>query len=86
MLFFGAFAMRYRFELILTLPLVAMVMTAYLHLAFQPDSAAQQPEKLYRQRGLMAALAVCAGAMVLLSFVDVPWVQELFPPTVSLWQ
>lgn len=84
MLFFAAFAMRYRFELLMTFPLVAVVMAAYLHMAFQPDSAAQRPERLYRQPGLMFSVVVCAAAMVALTFVDVPLLHELFPPTVPL--
>src|SRR4029077_15944121 len=41
MLFFGAFLMRYRMELVLTFPLVALVMAQYFAIAFKEDSAAQ---------------------------------------------
>src|SRR5436305_2672724 len=44
MLFFGAFIMRHRLELIVSVPLVALVMAVYLHLAFKPDSVVQRPE------------------------------------------
>jgi 4-hydroxybenzoate polyprenyltransferase len=81
MLFFGAFLMRYRLELILSFPLVALVMAIYLSLAFQKDSAAQQPEKLYREPKLMAAIAACGLLMVLLLFVDVPILQRIFVPS-----
>ena len=46
MLFLGAFVMRYRLELILAFPLVALVMAMYLDLSFKPDSAVQRPEGL----------------------------------------
>ena len=46
MLFLGAFVMRYRLELILAFPLVALVMAIYLGLAFKPDSAVQPGEAL----------------------------------------
>ena len=46
MLFFGAFCMRYRLELVLAFPLVALVMAMYLRVALKPNSAAQQPEQL----------------------------------------
>ena len=49
MLFLGAFVMRYRLELILAFPLVALVMAIYLGLAFKPESAVVNPEKLYRE-------------------------------------
>ena len=51
MLFFGAFAMRYRIELIVSFPLIALVMAIYLAVGFRPDSAAQRPEGLYRGTG-----------------------------------
>jgi hypothetical protein len=41
MLFFGAFIMRYRIELIATVPLISWVMAVYFNLSFNKDSAAQ---------------------------------------------
>jgi decaprenyl-phosphate phosphoribosyltransferase len=84
MLFFGAFLMRYRMELILSFPLVALVMAVYLAMAFKPDSAAQKPEKLYRDPLLMAAVLSCAAIMVLLLFVDVPVLHSIFVPSISV--
>ncbi|MEK6287965.1 MAG: UbiA family prenyltransferase [Acidobacteriota bacterium] len=81
MLFFGAFIMRYRLELILSFPLVALVMAAYLSLAFKKDSAVQRPEGLYREPRLMAAVISCAALMVLLLFIDVPILHRIFVPS-----
>jgi len=81
MLFFGAFIMRYRLELILSFPLVALVMATYLSLAFKKDSAVQRPEGLYREPRLMAAVVLCAVLMVILLFVDVPILYRLFIPS-----
>jgi decaprenyl-phosphate phosphoribosyltransferase len=78
MLFFGAFIMRYRLELILTFPLVALVMAIYLSLAFKKDSAVQRPEGLYREPRLMAAVVASALIMLLLLFVDVPFLYRIF--------
>ncbi len=50
MLFLGAFVMRYRLELILAFPLVALVMAMYLDLSFKKDSAVQRPEGSTRSR------------------------------------
>ena len=80
MLFFGAFIMRYRMELILSFPLVAAVMAQYLALGFEHDSAAQNPEKLYRAPKLMAAVVVCAIVMGVLLLVDIPALHEWFSP------
>jgi len=81
MLFFGAFIMRYRLKLILSFPFVALVMAIYLDIAFKPDSAAQRPEGLYRERKLMAAVIVCTAIMAVLFVVDIPVLQTIFAPT-----
>lgn len=81
MLFFGAFIMRYRFELILAFPLVALVMAVYLSLAFDTDGSAQRPELLYREPRLMASVIVCAVAMLLLLFIDIPALEHVFQPS-----
>jgi len=85
MLFFGAFIMRYRVELILAFPLVALVMALYLSIAFKPDSAAQRPEGLYRETALMAAVIICTVVMVTLLFVNLPILHRIFTPTIP-WE
>lgn len=80
MLCFGAFIIRYRIELVLAFPFVALVMALYLQIAFKEESAAQNPEKLYRERGLMAAVVVCTVVMGVLLLVDIPMLHELFAP------
>jgi 4-hydroxybenzoate polyprenyltransferase len=79
MLFFGAFIMRYRMELILSFPLIAWLMSVYFGLSFRHESAVQNPEKLYREPRLMLSLALCVGVLILLLFVDVPWIGSVFP-------
>ena len=81
MLFFGAFLVRYRMELVLSFPFVAWVMAIYYNLSFEKNSAVQNPEHLYRQKTLMTAVVVCAAVMIALLFVDLPRAVELFRPT-----
>jgi 4-hydroxybenzoate polyprenyltransferase len=81
MLFLGAFIMRYRLELIFSFPFVALVMAVYLSVSFKPDSAAQAPEKLYRERNLMACVVLCALVMTALCFVNIPALPRIFAPT-----
>jgi hypothetical protein len=81
MLFLGAFIMRYRLELILTFPLVALVMAIYLALAFKPESAVVNPEGLYREPVLMGAVVACSLGMALLMLVDIPVLATVFTPT-----
>jgi 4-hydroxybenzoate polyprenyltransferase len=82
MLFLGAFIMRYKLELILSFPMVALVMAVYLSLAFKRDSSAQRPEHLYRERSLMLAVISCALVMGILLLSDIPALHRIFVPTV----
>jgi 4-hydroxybenzoate polyprenyltransferase len=81
MLCFGAFIVRYRAELLLAFPLVALVMAVYLQLGFQEEGAAQAPEKLYKEPLLMGAVISCTLVMAFLLLVDVPFMRELIAPT-----
>jgi len=81
MLFLGAFIMRYRLELILSFPLVAFVMAVYFRLAFKPESAVVNPEKLYKEPLLMGAVVACAAVMIVLMVVNIPVLDTIFRPT-----
>ena len=89
-LFLGVFIIRYHLELILIFPLVAGFVCYYLHVAFKEDSAAQSPERLYRERGLMAYLAICLVIFFALMFVQIPVLYDLFnvrpSPVSPLWK
>jgi 4-hydroxybenzoate polyprenyltransferase len=80
MLFFGAFAVRYRVELLLAFPLIALVMAIYLALALRTDSGVQNPEKLYREPILVIACLVCSIALIFLITVDIPWLNKTIAP------
>jgi decaprenyl-phosphate phosphoribosyltransferase len=86
MLFFGAFVIRYRIELLLGFPLVALVMAIYFKLAFKPNSAVQNPEKLYREPTLMISFAATSVVLVMLQFVRLPWLERIFMPTIPVVQ
>jgi hypothetical protein len=81
MLFFGAFSIRYRMELILGFPLVALTMAIYFHLSFKKGSSVQNPEKLYKEPMLMASFVATALSMLLLLFVRMPSLEGYFMPT-----
>jgi 4-hydroxybenzoate polyprenyltransferase len=81
MLFFGAFIIRYRIELIFGFPLVALTMAIYMKLAFKANSAVQNPEKLYREPLLMASTAVTVLVMGLMMFVRIPQLKSFFIAT-----
>ena len=77
-LFFGIFLIRYRMELILSIPLIAGFMTWYIHLGFIENSPAQYPEHLYRQRGFVIYCLLCSAVLMLLLFVPIPQLYEMF--------
>jgi decaprenyl-phosphate phosphoribosyltransferase len=79
MLFFGAFIMRYRIEMVFAFPVIALLMAFYFRLAFSPDSSVQHPEKLYREPVLMVLLVACSTVLVITTFVNMPWLAQLFP-------
>jgi 4-hydroxybenzoate polyprenyltransferase len=89
-LFLGVFIIRYHLELILIFPLVAGFICYYTAIALKPDSAAQSPEKLYREKGLMAYLVVCVLAFFALMFVHIPALYDFFnvqpSPVNPLWK
>lgn len=79
MLFFGAFIMRYRLELVFAFPVIALLMAVYFDLAFEPDSAVQNPEKLLREPRLMVLTVGCIVLLILLLYTRMPWLQQAFP-------
>lgn len=81
MLFLGAFIARYRLELILCFPLIAIVMALYFWLAFNDSSPVQHPERLHREPLVIIPVGLCAVAMTMLLFIDIPWLYRMFPPT-----
>jgi 4-hydroxybenzoate polyprenyltransferase len=89
-LFLGIFIIRYHLELILIVPLVAGFVSYYVHIAFKKESAAQSPERLYRESGLMLYLAVCLLAFVGLMLVHIPalydWFNVQSSPVSPLWK
>lgn len=86
MLFFGAFIMRYRMEMVFAFPFIAVLMVIYFNLAFSEDSPVQNPEKLYREPIFMMLLAACCILLVTMSFVNLPWLAQVFPKSSIHWQ
>jgi decaprenyl-phosphate phosphoribosyltransferase len=77
-LFLGVFIIRFKLELILSIPLVAGAFSYYLLVALKPESAAQAPERLYREKGLTLYLGICVLVFVGLMFTNVPVLYRWF--------
>lgn len=78
----SVFIMQYQHELILGLPFLAYMIAYYLYLGFQPNSPAQYPELLYKDKHLMLALIFCTVFFLTLFFVDFPTLTIWFEPLV----
>ena len=82
-LMLGVFIVRYKLELLISVPLLAGFFSYYLHVTFKKDSPVQNPEHLYRQYGLMIYLVLTLTVFCGLLFVEVPMLYELFNVTPS---
>jgi 4-hydroxybenzoate polyprenyltransferase len=78
--FMGIFLIRYRIELVLAIPNIALVVTYYLRMSFMPDSPVQTPELLYKNCMFVGVLFSCLAVIIFFFLVDVPFVRELFAP------
>lgn len=71
----GVFLVKYRIELLVSLPFLVALFTKYILIAYKEDSAAQKPEKLYREKGLMALSAAFAVSILIGGIVKLPWLK-----------
>jgi 4-hydroxybenzoate polyprenyltransferase len=79
----GVFIIRYKLELLLATPFFAGLFSYYLHVTLKEDSPVQNPERLYKERGMVAYLALCLALFVGLMFISVPRLYDLFNVTPS---
>ena len=69
----GLFLVKYRIEYVLAMPFLFLLFVYYLYIAFRDDSAVQKPEKLYKEKKLMAFVVLIVVIFVVLTLVDIPW-------------
>lgn len=74
---FGIFLFKYRIEYILTFPLFSTLFVWYLGIALKPNSIAQDPEKLYKEKWMMIYIVIIILTIMILSFVDVPILKSI---------
>lgn len=68
----GLFLVKYRIEYVLAMPFLFLLFCYYLYIAFKDDSAVQKPEKLYKEKKLMAFVLLIVVIFVILTLVDIP--------------
>lgn len=82
--FLGIFLIKYRVEFLVSFPFFALLFVWYLAIGMKPDSAAQRPEKLYRNRRFVAYTVFLAFLVVFLFFFDIPSL-EIFVDKVQFY-
>ena len=75
--FLGVFLIKYRIELLLTFPMFALLFVWYMAIGMQPNSTAQAPEGLYREKAFISYVLFLCAVVLTLFFVDLPWLEVL---------
>jgi 4-hydroxybenzoate polyprenyltransferase len=70
--FLAVFLIKYRVEYLLIVPVVIALFGHYLALSMEPGSTAQKPEKLFRERALMALVGLLVVTFLFATYVDIP--------------
>jgi 4-hydroxybenzoate polyprenyltransferase len=70
--FLAIFLIKYRVEYLLTVPVLIALFGHYLSLSMEPASAAQSPEKLFKEPGLVALVGLLAVTFLFATYVDMP--------------
>jgi len=75
--FLAIFLIKYRLEYLLLMPVVIALFGYYLAMAMRPNSMAQHPEKLFRDRSLVMLMAMFAVLFCVTTWIDIPWLSIL---------
>lgn len=71
--FIGIFLIKYRIELIISIPFIIGLFCYYFYISFADDSVVQKPEKLYKEKGLMLYCIFLIILFILLMHFNIPW-------------
>jgi 4-hydroxybenzoate polyprenyltransferase len=71
----GVFLIKYHIEYLIAMPFICVLFVIYFNLAAKPDSTAQSPERLVREKSLMAYIAFLVLLLAVLTFVEIPFAE-----------
>lgn len=69
--FSGIFMIKYRIELLVAIPFLCGLFCYYFYICYKPDSSAQKPEKLFKEKGLMIYLVLFIILLIVLMFIPI---------------
>ena len=75
--FCGIFMIKYRIELLAAIPFLCGLFCIYLNICYKPDSSAQKPEKLFREKGLLLYVLFFIVLLAVLMFFNMPFLERL---------
>jgi decaprenyl-phosphate phosphoribosyltransferase len=68
----GVFLIKYRVEFVIAVPLISTLFVWYLYLGMAPESVAQAPEKMFRQRAFIGYICFLSALLIALALIDIP--------------
>lgn len=74
----GIFMIKYRVEYVLAMPILFILFSYYLMLSYQEDSVVQKPEKLYREKKLLAMVFLFGMTILVLTFWDIAPIEKFY--------
>jgi 4-hydroxybenzoate polyprenyltransferase len=83
--FLAVFLIKYRIEYVFSFPLFAVLFAWYLKIGLETGSAAQSPEDLHREWGLIVFVGVLVAVIAVLTVVDMPSLAKLVDPRLLRW-
>jgi len=67
-------------EYLVAMPFLFFLFVYYLFIAFKEDSAVQKPEKLYKEKKLIAYVFFLMVIFLILTFSDIPILNIFYEP------
>lgn len=79
-LFLGIFLIKYKVEMLLLFPFLALLFSWYFNISLAPDSVVQTPEKLYKRKYFIAYVFFLCLLFCALCFVNIPEFEVFVSP------
>ena len=71
--FLGIFLIKYRIELLISFPFIALLFTWYLRIGFEKNSIVQTPEKLFKKKKFILYIVFLFCLLIFLFLADIEW-------------
>jgi len=78
--FLAIFLIKYHIEFVLLFPLIAFLFVWYLEIGMRPLSAAQSPEKLFREKNFFSYVVFLCFLTIGLALLEIPALSSLSEP------